>query len=391
MSRFPLITAAAAALLLGLAPAPAHAQGGLLRRATEKAKQRIDRRTDQAIDKGLDAVECAVTDAECAARAQAEGRPVRVVEAPGAAAPVAFVNYDFVPGDRVLFVDDFAADQTGDFPRRLKLKQGNVEVAEVGGARYLRATSYSEVLIPLPSRLPDRFTLELDFMSPGGSAHQFVFFGSQPNAPFVEFRMGEGGLEQTGGTRAVAQVKSLQYGRPFPVRVMADGKYVKVYLGGTRVANVPEIELGRDKVIRLQLNGSSDEPAYIGSLRVAEGGKDLYTALSEKGRVATQGILFDTGSDRIRPESKPTLEQIAGMLREHGDLRLSIEGHTDNVGEDAANQSLSERRAQAVKAALESSTGSTAPAWRRRAWARASRLRATTPRKVGSRTAAWSW
>ena len=67
--------------------------------------------------------------------------------APAAAGPAerpgtgAWLNYDFVPGDRVLFFDDFSADRVGDFPRRFELLAGNWEIAEWNGARYLRATS----------------------------------------------------------------------------------------------------------------------------------------------------------------------------------------------------------------------------------------------------------
>jgi outer membrane protein OmpA-like peptidoglycan-associated protein len=75
----------------------------------------------------------------------------------------------------------------------------------------------------------------------------------------------------------------------------------------------------------------------------------LYDALAETGRVATQGIYFDTGSDRIRPESSGTLKEIGAMLKEHPDLKLTIEGHTDNVGSAPANQTLSEKRAAAVR------------------------------------------
>jgi outer membrane protein OmpA-like peptidoglycan-associated protein len=85
---------------------------------------------------------------------------------------------------------------------------------------------------------------------------------------------------------------------------------------------------------------------------VAAGGKKLYDALAETGRVATQGIYFDTGSDVIRPESTPTLKEITTMLREHEDLKITIEGHTDNVGNAQANQTLSGKRAEAVKAYL---------------------------------------
>jgi outer membrane protein OmpA-like peptidoglycan-associated protein len=65
-----------------------------------------------------------------------------------------------------------------------------------------------------------------------------------------------------------------------------------------------------------------------------------------------QNLYFDTGSDRVRPESTPTLKEIATMLTEHPELKLTIEGHTDNVGAAAANQTLSEKRAAAVKQAL---------------------------------------
>ena len=87
------------------------------------------------------------------------------------------------------------------------------------------------------------------------------------------------------------------------------------------------------------------------------GGKKLYDALAEKGRVATQGIYFDTGSDRLRPESSPTLKEIAAMLNDHADLKLTIEGHTDNAGAAASNMTLSQKRAEAVKAALVSTYG----------------------------------
>ena len=95
-----------------------------------------------------------------------------------------------------------------------------------------------------------------------------------------------------------------------------------------------------------------DPDISISGIRVAEGRKKLYDALAADGRVATQGILFDTGSDRIRPESAPTLKEIAAIVTDHDGLRLGIEGHTDNVGAATANLDLSKRRAEAVKAYL---------------------------------------
>jgi outer membrane protein OmpA-like peptidoglycan-associated protein len=138
---------------------------------------------------------------------------------------------------------------------------------------------------------------------------------------------------------------------------MGDGAYLKVYLDDTRVLNVPNANVGRSNKIQFYSDATADKPTLFGNFRVAAGGKKLYDALSEKGRVATQGIYFDTGSDVIRPESTPTLKEIAAMLREHGDLSLTIEGHTDNVGAPAANRALSEKRAAAVKAHLVEAEG----------------------------------
>ena len=71
--------------------------------------------------------------------------------------------------------------------------------------------------------------------------------------------------------------------------------------------------------------------------------------LKQKGRATIYGINFDTGSDVIKPESKQTLDQIVALLKENKDWRMTIEGHTDNVGGADYNQKLSEKRAAAVK------------------------------------------
>jgi outer membrane protein OmpA-like peptidoglycan-associated protein len=98
--------------------------------------------------------------------------------------------------------------------------------------------------------------------------------------------------------------------------------------------------------------------AYVTMIRVAESDTDvLYDALAAKGRWATQGILFETGKAELKPESTPVLKEIAGTLKQHADLRILIEGHTDNVGAPAANQTLSAARATAVKTALVSGYG----------------------------------
>jgi outer membrane protein OmpA-like peptidoglycan-associated protein len=115
----------------------------------------------------------------------------------------------------------------------------------------------------------------------------------------------------------------------------------------------------RTSQIRIDVPSTNDDEggSLLTDIRVAEGGKPLYDALAANGRVSTHGILFATGSATIEGESTPTLQEIADMLTTHPDLKLLIEGHTDNVGSAAANQALSEQRAAAVKQYLVSKNG----------------------------------
>jgi outer membrane protein OmpA-like peptidoglycan-associated protein len=74
--------------------------------------------------------------------------------------------------------------------------------------------------------------------------------------------------------------------------------------------------------------------------------------LATTGRASVYGIYFDFDSAAVRDQSKPALAQITDALTKHPDWKITIEGHTDNLGGDAYNLDLSKRRAEAVKADL---------------------------------------
>ncbi len=76
------------------------------------------------------------------------------------------------------------------------------------------------------------------------------------------------------------------------------------------------------------------------------------TGLAGEGRVRLYGINFDTGSDRIRPDAKPALDQILSALKANPAWAITIEGHTDSTGTADGNRDLGNRRAAAVKTAL---------------------------------------
>jgi len=74
--------------------------------------------------------------------------------------------------------------------------------------------------------------------------------------------------------------------------------------------------------------------------------------LTEQKRAVTYGIYFDFNKDTIKPESEPVLKQIVQAMSDNPAWKLTVEGHTDNIGGDTYNLELSKRRAAAVKQAL---------------------------------------
>ena len=387
-------------LLVAAVSSSAFAQSAL-DRLRQKARERADEKIDKLTDKALDTIECVAGDDDCVAEAKKDGKTVVVTDedgkplpadkqpkpgAPATATPAAadepppaqsaeaakpgvaaWANFDFVPGERVLFADDFSKDRVGNFPQRLELARGNLEIVESAGRRWVRSKSLEgEVGIALPEALPQKFTMEFDFTFPENFPIEIY-----PAAKFTEEELGSGtpishvflspfsvGLH-AGGRHLVESSPKVGdksggdlVGRPARARIQVDGKYVKVYVNETRIANAPNGDLARANKIFIRMPGNEDNPVMVGNISVNAGGKSMYDAIMGAGRVATQGILFDTGSDRIRPESTPTLREIGEMLKEHADLKLAVEGHTDNTGNAAANQSLSEKRAQAIVAYL---------------------------------------
>ncbi|MEZ4416120.1 MAG: OmpA family protein [Gemmatimonadota bacterium] len=369
-----------------LRPAPADAQ---LRRLRDAARRAAERETSSIVDRLVtNAIRCAVNDPSCAEKAKSDGKEVIYVDddgeiitdddgvpitdrdaaaarAPASEAPGEgiWINYDYVPGDRIVFYDDYQFDRVGDFPRRWELVSGNWDVVEKGELRYLRGTSSGAVKVPLPETLPDRFTIEFDVSIQHGNAYVYLtsapaFFGADRSfaGSAIGVRFREAGIrpmQNQGPEVSTTLDHRFERSGTAPFRIMADGDYMKVYLGDQRVANVPNAVFPRTDQLYLSTSSASEgQPTLIGPIRIAAGGLDLYSRLDADGRVSTQGILFAVNSDRIRPESTPTLEEIGTMLADHPELRIAIEGHTDADGEDAYNQELSERRAQAVKAFL---------------------------------------
>jgi outer membrane protein OmpA-like peptidoglycan-associated protein len=80
---------------------------------------------------------------------------------------------------------------------------------------------------------------------------------------------------------------------------------------------------------------------------------DMRARKTDRGMVVTLGdVLFDTGKSTLKPGAYRTIDRLAEVLKDSPSRKVTIEGHTDSVGSEELNQTLSERRADAVRNAL---------------------------------------
>ncbi|MEM7416645.1 MAG: OmpA family protein [Gemmatimonadota bacterium] len=389
MQRWTLLLLTSACVLLAL-PVAADAQLDRLRRLGDRAVETAESTLSSHIaDRIEGAMQCALGDDACAEEARANGeRPVFVddagnvitdadgnpitdpEDAAAAAAPPGdevWTNYDFVPGSQVVYALDLSAEPIGRWPaRQLIFDRGAGQVVELNGARAVEFTDRSRFRIQLPDSLPDDFTVEVGFQA--GTVNmplQIVVDPPEGQAPFGNradrdylvlsgrpgiYRRGNDVSATPGLTHISSEIVSfgLQVDGD-PTMPEGSSDYVILYAGTDRVALVPNANMKRGRALEFHVRANSRFHAYLTHLVVATHGDPLYDALTTGDRSwTTRGILFDFDSDRLRGESTPTLDELRRVLEDHGDLSVTIEGHTDSAGDDAYNQALSERRAQAV-------------------------------------------
>lgn len=263
-------------------------------------------------------------------------------------------KFDFVPGDKVMFTDDFTQDELGEFPSRWKLEKGTFEVAELDGERWLRSlATISNIRMKVPPSLPEFWTLEFDgnrldaagnvltvtaLSASGATVWQAIFPYSGRSLYF-----------QTGQISSDTPFEGSVGGRHH-FMFMARGGALKAYVDRDRMANVPDV-MAQGVPAEIDIQFWSEKKPMITNVRLAEGCKPAKDEL-DSGKLVTYGIRFETGSDVVLPESAPVLRQVSGYLGQHPETKLLVTGHTDNVGTPASNLDLSKRRAASVAKVL---------------------------------------
>jgi OOP family OmpA-OmpF porin len=271
-------------------------------------------------------------------------------------------KFDFVPGDSMIFYDDFKLDEPGEFPAKWRLALGTFEVAELEGERWLRCTSVDGTVrmkTPVMAAFPEFWTLEFDFygeepMSSGLTVRALTKSGS--TVWDACYPVGDKLTFKTGEIFSTTPLEGGAVGGRHHVMFMARGTALKAYIDRQRMASVPEIDAANGAPNTFEIRLWASTHPMITNVRFAEGCRPAKDMLAE-GKLVTYGIHFETGSDVVMPESAPVLRQIVSYLEANPAVRLKITGHTDNVGSAASNLDLSKRRAASVAKVLSGQFG----------------------------------
>lgn len=296
-----------------------------------------------------------------------------------------YSKFDYVPGDKQLFFDDFSNDFIGDFPSKWNTNAGG-EVVTLGESpqKWLGLKSgYNIYYIPNAPQLPEEYTIEFDIAAVGldrntSSTAQLQIMLSN-DEKFAE-----------GSNYAYAEIPFCQYAaigvtvqnrinnrREIRSTVKADLRdeildnphisiavnklRFRLWVNEVKYIDVPQLVPSGSvlNTLKFHINNFKDgkEGVFISNLKIAEGGVDLRRKLIAEGKISTNGILFDTGSANIKPESMGIIRQIFQVLQQDATINLKIVGHTDSDGSDTNNMDLSKKRAESVKNALVSVYG----------------------------------
>lgn len=354
-------------ILVCLALAGTTSYGQFLKKIKQKAEQAVDKATDKAVDKTTEKKQ---TTSSPDANNTTDGKTTSTSNG-----LQVYSKFDFIPGGTILYFDNFEKDNVGESPMGW-ITSTSAEVVTIEGLEgkwvKLAATSASHFTRNKKQSWGNNFTLEFDLLivkntydprinialtNTGGNlvTDEGILKSGKPVIYFES-------ILSEGGTRSRATLsgsndkrlsdnmtESLAYNNTTPVHVSmcVQGKRFRMWWNDKKLYDLSAID---ETYLPNQLGfmfgsvGGSD--FYVSNIRVAKDVPDT-RARFEQGKLVSN-LLFYTGTAKLKPESMGSLLAVSKILKE-ATAPVKIVGHTDNDGDDAANQQLSIERAEAVK------------------------------------------
>ena len=346
--------------------------------AKRTMEKRVEEKAEQVTDKVLDKAEDAVTKSTKSNKKQTDKTSgdideqiIEKQEHPKQKL-TSITQYDFVPGDKILFFEDFSQDAIGDFPALWTTNgSGEVKTVSIAPGKWLHMNGKDAVYCYTKEiNFPENFIVEFDIIP-----HKDFQFGTcltlyqdnperskevnddlypglrglhiSPNYEGWETKGYDSDKDWLIGTGAKNPLIAEELNH---VIVWIQKRRVRIYHQGQKVLDVPTNIYAETKLNKLLFSGwDRNSTPYVTNIKVTTASPDTRSKLITEGKLVTYGITFDVNKADIKSESFGTLKGIAGVLAENPDVNVKIIGHTDGDGDDAKNLDLSKRRAESVK------------------------------------------
>lgn len=354
-------------------------------KAKEKVEQKVEEKTEEVMERGFEKVEKGVKSEKGEEREEGEEgeeKAVTVKNAPQQKKSLeSFTQYDFVPGDKILYFEDFSQDAIGDFPA-LWTSNGSGEVKSVSIAPgkwlhlngedavycYMRKIEFPTNFIVEFDLIPDKeysldgiiFTLYQDMSDNTEVADDDLY----PGLAGIHIMLGSNEWETLGykesndWLRARASKNPVVIEESNHVIIWVQNRRIRIYHAGAKVLDAPTNIYPGVAFNRFRFSGwDRNSHPFISNLKITTAAPDMRSKLLTEGKIVSYGIYFDSGKDVVKPESYGSVKEIATVLQENPDVKIKVVGHTDSDGDDALNLDLSKRRALAVKRFLEKEFG----------------------------------
>ena len=342
---------------------------GVLNKIKDKTKQRVDNKVDNAIDKGLDKADDATKSNNKDKDNKENNNNANANNSTSTSQPApslkVYQNYDFVPGDKILFEDNFVGDQDGEFPAHWHLNSGQAVLNKTplgDEALFLTEGNYVVVTprMKTPNYLTDLFTIEYDFFAQNEASFGLITELQNKTADehvqlYVSFS--EATFTPISGNAISKGITRQDWTENFRnkwhhIAIACKNHQIKLYIDQNRILVVPETP-GDFVSVKFEGIGETDHPIIFKNVRIASGGNmNMIGKKFTESKIVTHGINFDIDKATIKPESMGTLNMIVGVLKDNPDIKFEVDGHTDNSGTAAHNLTLSQQRSDAVKTQL---------------------------------------
>jgi len=287
-----------------------------------------------------------------------------------------YSKYDFIPGDQILFYEDFSQDAIGDFPA-LWTTDGTGEIRTInnfpGKWLYMNGDGSAYCLMK-DLVLPQNYIIEFDIVAHNekndNDALSFTFnlYSSDKDWLIDASWPGTAGFyvnptyyRTTAKAHATDQdfvelsseVKVLEEGQLTHYILWVQNRRLRIYVAGQKIIDGPTALPAGATYNRLRFHMWGEQGQhFLSNIKITTAAPDMRSKLLTEGKLVSYGIYFDSGKDEVKPESYGSLKEIAAVLTENPAVNIQIVGHTDSDGDDAMNLDLSKRRAANVKNSL---------------------------------------